>query len=119
GKPMLFANLNATPAFGLPGNPRAVIMLFWEYVLPFLRAMQGAQDPGPRTDHLPIEHILKVKGDRAEFRAALVTNGKVNLLADEGSHMLRSLIDANTIAFIPAKVRELKTGDMIEVHYIH
>lgn len=40
GKPMLFARLGNTPVFGLPGNPRAVMVLFLEYVLPFLRAMQ-------------------------------------------------------------------------------
>ncbi len=119
GKPMLFGKLEDTLVFGLPGNPRAVMVLFLEYVLPFLRAMQGAREPGPHTDHLPIEHELKVKGDRAEFRAALVANGKVKLLADEGSHMLGSITGANALAFIPANVRELKTGDMIEVHYIH
>ena len=119
GKPMLFAKLEGALVFGLPGNPRAVMVLFWEYVLPYLRAMQGAREPGPHTDHLPIEHELKVKGDRAEFRAALVANGKVKLLADEGSHMLGSITGANALTFIPANVRELKTGDMIEVHYIH
>jgi molybdopterin molybdotransferase len=118
GKPMLFAELNDTPVFGLPGNPRAVMVLFWEYVLPFLRAMQGALEHGPRTEHLPVGHGVKVKGDRAEFRASLVADGKVKLLADEGSHMLRSLIEAHALAFIPANVRELNAGDMIEVHYI-
>ncbi len=118
GKPMLFAKLDGTPVFGLPGNPRAVMVLFGEYVLPFLRAMQGAADPGPRIEHLPVEQALKVKGDRAEFRAALVMEGKVKLLADEGSHMLRSLTEANALAFVPADVRELKAGDTIEVHYI-
>lgn len=119
GKPMLFAKLDGTPVFGLPGNPRAVMVLFWEYVLPALRAMQGALEPGPRSEHLPLEHELKVKGDRAEFRAALVAGGNVELLADEGSHMLRSLTEANALAFIPSEVRVLGKGDLIEVHYIH
>ena len=119
GRPMLFAKLDGTPVFGLPGNPRAVMVLFWEYVLPVLRAMQGALEPWPRTEHLPLEHELKVKGDRAEFRAALVAGGNVELLADEGSHMLRSLTEANALAYIPAEVRELVKGDLIEVHYIH
>ncbi|MCI1752091.1 MAG: molybdopterin molybdotransferase MoeA [Flavobacteriales bacterium] len=118
GKPMLFARLESTPVFGLPGNPRAVMVLFWEYVLPFLRAMQSAAHPRPRTEFLPIEHALKLKGDRAEFRAALAANGKVKLLADEGSHMLRSLVEANVLAYIPAELRELKTGDQVEVHFI-
>ncbi|MEO7080865.1 MAG: molybdopterin molybdotransferase MoeA, partial [Flavobacteriales bacterium] len=119
GKPMLCARLNNTMVFGLPGNPRAVMVLFHEYVLPFLRAMQGAAQPWMRSDLLPITAPLQLKGNRAEFRAAKVTDGKVELRKDEGSHMLLSLTEANAIAFIPADVRELRTGEPIEVHYIH
>ncbi len=118
GKPMLFAVWDKTIVFGLPGNPRAVMVLFWEYVLPFLRAMQGAKDPWLKTDHVPLSHAVNVKGDRAEFRAAQVKGGKVTLLADEGSHMLRSLVDADALAYIPANVRALREGDPIEVHFL-
>jgi len=118
GKPMLFAKMEGTPVFGLPGNPRAVMVLFWEYVAPFIRATQAAKEPWMTTDRLPIAQALLVKGDRAEFRAAHVARGTVRLLADEGSHMLRSLAEANALAFIPAEVRELKAGDPVEVHYI-
>ncbi len=118
GKPMLFAMLNGKPVFGLPGNPRAVMVLFWEYVLPFLRAMQGAKDPWLVTDHLPITHLLEVKGDRAEFRAAQVRSGKVTLLRDEGSHMLRSLVDADALAYLPATQRTWGLGDLVEIHYL-
>lgn len=117
GKPMLLAVLDGTAVFGLPGNPRAVMVLFLEYVAPFLRAMQGCAAPWLRSDVLPIDRELRVKGDRAEFRAARVEGGSVKLLADEGSHKLRSLTEANAIAFIPAEVRELKKGDPLEVHY--
>jgi len=118
GKPMLFAQWDKTFVFGLPGNPRAVMVLFWEYVLPFLRAMQGAKDPWLKTDHVPLAHDVQVKGDRAEFRAAQVKGGKVTLLADEGSHMLRSLVDADALAYIPAEARALREGDPIEIHYL-
>ena len=118
GKPMLFAMLNDTPIFGLPGNPRAVMVLFHEYVAPFIRATQGAAEPWMRMDRSPILQAVSMKGNRAEFRAALVANGNVRLLADEGSHMLRSLTEANALAYIPAEVREIKKGEPVEVHYI-
>lgn len=118
GKPMLFASLNGVPVFALPGNPRAVMVLFWEYVLPFLRAMQGAADPWPKRDILPITHTVHVKGERAEFRAARVKDGRVTLLADEGSHMLRTLVEADALACIPAAVRTLAPGDPVEIHYL-
>jgi molybdopterin molybdotransferase len=119
GKPMLFARLGDTPVFGLPGNPRAVMVLFLEYVKPFLRAMQGSMAPWMRSEELPLAHAASMKGDRAEFRAARVKDGQVELLRDEGSHMLRSLTEAHALAFIPADVRELKEGDILEVHYTH
>lgn len=118
GKPMLFATLNGKPVFGLPGNPRAVMVLYQEYVLPYLRAMQGSTDPWPRTDHVPLAQALTVKGDRAEFRAARLEAGRVRLLADEGSHMLRSLIDADALVYLPTEKRSWNEGDMIEVHLL-
>ncbi len=118
GKPMLFATLGGVPVLALPGNPRAVMVCFWEYVLPFLRAMQGAEDPWGRREHLPLAHVVKVKGDRAEFRAAQVRGGQVHLLRDEGSHMLRSLVEADALAYLPSDRREWSSGDPMEVHYL-
>lgn len=118
GKPMLFAEVGGVPFFGLPGNPRAVFVLMHVFVLPFLRAMQGASDPWSKSERLPIAQAITVKGARAEFRAARVEGGRVTLLADEGSHMLRSLIDADGLAYIPASVRGLQAGDAIEVRYL-
>ena len=118
GKPMLFAMLDGVPVFGLPGNPRAVMVLFWEYVLPFLRKLMGAADPFLRSEHLPLAEGLTVKGDRTEFRAACVREGRVELLRDEGSHMLRSLVEAEALAVIPSDQRDLRPGDRLEVHYL-
>ncbi|MBL0037281.1 MAG: molybdopterin molybdotransferase MoeA [Flavobacteriales bacterium] len=118
GKPMLFTSIGEKPIVALPGNPRAVMILFWEFVLPFLRAMQGARDPWLRTEHLPIMHAVTLKGDRAEFRAAQVKDGRVTLLADEGSHMLRSLVDADVLAYFPATMRTVNTNETVEVHHL-
>lgn len=118
GKPMLFATVNGRPFFGLPGNPRAVMILFWEYVLPYLRAMQGAHEPWLRCSEQPVDGAIEVKGDRSEFRAARVVNGRVKLLTDEGSHMLRSLVLANALVYLPAHRRTWKAGDLVEVHHL-
>lgn len=118
GKPMLFATYKDKPVFGLPGNPRAVMVLFWQYVLPFLRASQCARDPWLRSDKVPLAQGLMAKGDRAEFHPARMMGGRVELLTDEGSHMLRSLVDAEVLVYIPADRREWKEGEVIEVHYL-
>lgn len=118
GKPMLFATVQGKPFFGLPGNPRAVMILFWEYVLPYLRAMQGAHEPWLRCSELPVDDVITVKGDRAEFRAARVVNGRVKLLSDEGSHMLRSLVLANALVYLPVHQRTWKAGGLVEIHHL-
>lgn len=118
GKPMFFATLNGKHIFGLPGNPRAALVLYYEYVRPFLQAICHRADPYLRSERLPMSTGLTVKGDRAEFRAASVSNGHVELLSDEGSHMLRTLVVANALAYLPAVQREWKAGDLVEVHYL-
>src|SRR5690606_33969960 len=79
GKPMLFATHGNTAIIGLPGNPRAVMILFWEYVLPAIRAMMGAKEPFLRSDFLPLSSPITLKGERSEFRAAKAKNGSVEL----------------------------------------
>jgi molybdopterin molybdotransferase len=118
GKPMLFAMLKDVPVFALPGNPRAVLICAWEYVIPYLRAMQGAQQPLLEQDRLPLSHAVEVKGNRAEFRAARVSEGRVRLLADEGSHMLRSFMEANAIVYLPEQQRRWETNATVEVHHL-
>lgn len=118
GKPMLFARLGNTVIFGLPGNPRAVMIAWYEYVLPYLRAMQGATDPWLRSERLPISAAVQLKGARAEFRAAEVSRGVVHLLADQGSHMLSNLITAQALAYFPSSMRALDAGDLVELHYL-
>ena len=118
GKPMLFATLNGKPVFALPGNPRAVLMLFYMYVVPYMRAMQGATDPWLRSHLLPLLHEVNVKGERAEFRAAVVKDGHVMMLADEGSHMLRSLVGAEALAYLPAGKRAWSVGDRVQVYFL-
>lgn len=118
GKPMLFGTIGDRPLFALPGNPRAVFVLFHAYVRPFLRAMRGAREPFVMVEHLPVTTAVMVKGARAEFRAARVRGGRVMLLKDEGSHMLRSLMEADALAYLSGDQRSWQVGDPVEVHYL-
>ena len=114
GKPMLFAQLGITPVIGLPGNPRAVFVLCYVYVLPFLRAMSGI--PWSYCERSPLTEAVEKKGDRAEFRAARIANGAIELLRDEGSHMLRSLIEANALVYLPADRSHWAQNDPVQFY---
>jgi len=118
GKPMLLGRRNDALVIGLPGNPRAVLVLFWEFVLPAIRAMQGASDPWPHTDRLPLSTSVQLKGERAEFRAAQVQQGMATLLEDQGSHMLASLLEADALVYFPSSARAVSGSDLVEVHYL-
>jgi molybdopterin molybdotransferase len=118
GKPMLFAELNGKPILGLPGNPRAVLVLSYMYGLPMLRRMQRAGHPGLVSEVLPLGEALLMRGQRHEFRAAKVRDGAVYLLDVEGSHMLTSMVPANALVEVPKGERAWKAGDRIRVHYL-
>ena len=42
----------------------------------------------------------------------------MTLLADEGSHMLRSLVDADALAYFPATMRTVNANEPVEIHHI-
>ncbi len=115
GKPMLFATIDALPVIGLPGNPRAVLVLFDVYVRSIIRALQGACDPGPREEMLPLAAALRRKGDRDEFRGARVREGRVELLRDEGSHLLGGLVGSDALCHLEAERTQLEAGEPVRV----
>ena len=118
GKPMLFATLGNKAVFGLPGNPRAVLVAWHLYVLPFLRAMQGMVHPWPTTGKLSLAQAVRWKGGRTEFRAGLLRDGQVELLPDEGSHMLVGMTVADVLVELPPEGGELPQGAVVRVHHL-
>ncbi|HRD53213.1 MAG TPA: molybdopterin-binding protein, partial [Flavobacteriales bacterium] len=118
GKPMLFATVDGKPVFALPGNPRAVLVCWYAYVLPFLRTMQGASSRPHADIGLPLAHAFESTGDRAAFRAAIIRDGKVELLPDEGSHMLTTLVHADALAYFPIGTRSWAAGDPVELIHL-
>ena len=116
GKPMLAARCGNTLVLALPGNPRAVLVGWHLFVRPVIRAMQGAVDPWPRHEALPLAQGVRWKGGRTEFRAGRLEKGRVHLLADEGSHMLLGLTRADALVELPAEGGTLQAGDEVIVH---
>ncbi len=118
GKPMLFARKGRTRVFALPGNPRAVLVGWHLYVRPFIKAMQGTQQPWMHHEMLPLDQDVTWNGVRADFRAAVVRNGSVQLLRDEGSHMLAGMVAAEVLVELPLGSNALRKGEAVRVHYL-
>lgn len=67
GKPLLVATRGSQIVIGLPGNPVSSLVTAHLFLLPLLRAMQGARDPLPRRIVARLAEDLGPGADRREF----------------------------------------------------
>lgn len=118
GKPLLFARKGSKYIFGLPGNPRAVFVGFWEYVLPIINSLQGNAAISLKRIECQLAHDHNKRGERAEFLAGRIIQDKVEVLKGQNSHMLLSLIGADGLIYIPKEASGVKAGEKVEMHLL-
>ena len=126
GMPQAFGFLGAgvhqVPCFGLPGNPVSAYVSFEVFVRPALRRLQG------RTD-LNRPRVTAVFDNDVTSPAHKVSFLRVTLRRDDGvwravptgpqgSGILRSLVDADGLAEVPADVTRLAAGERAVVHLL-
>jgi len=119
GKPMYFGKAGAKTAFGLPGNPRSVMMCYFEYVYPFIQLLMGNQHPWLTTIALPLndKHTKKDDG-KVHFLAAGIQNNKVVLLDKQASHMLQSLALAQAIVILDENDHCTNQNELVNIHLL-
>ncbi len=116
GKPLLFSKKEDKAAFGLPGNPRAVMICFYQYVLPYLNAMAGKSSYQlTEAVFASANNYKKKDDDRTHFLAGKINGNEVELLEIQGSHMMMSLAAADCLAVNPEDTLEIKKGDLVNV----
>ena len=117
GKPLLFAKKGSKAAFGLPGNPRAVYVCFYQYVYPYIRSTMGANAPFLKFINLPLAHDYSKNNDKkVHFIDAIIKNGCVELMNKQSSHMLKSAAEADGLAEVPEAKKHLSKGDLVKLH---
>ena len=102
GKPFALGQFNKTPVMGLPGNPAAVVVTFYQLARNFLWAIQGA-------DAQPLM-ILKGKAAfatkksiaRTEFLRARFNDGDIEIFNNQSSGVLSSSSWSDGFACVPA-----------------
>lgn len=119
GKPLLFTRHKNKFVFGLPGNPRAALMCFYEYVLPFINGCMGNSKPFMTTCFMPLTQDFKKKGDRLHFLIGEIEQKGIKVLTGQGSHMMHSFCHGNAIVLLPAEKSEFKQGELVEVHLLN
>lgn len=124
GRPMAFGRVgkdaHSAWLFGLPGNPVAVMVSFYEFVRDALLKMMGVHPlvPLPRF-RVPCVTSLKKRPGRSEFQRGILfcENGewKVRPTHAQGSGILRSMSEANCIIVLGHEQSSLAAGEMVSV----
>lgn len=120
GRPMAFGRLGKAWLFGLPGNPVAVLVSFYQIVLDALVKLQGV-DPLPARPSFRVpcaDAIHKITGRREFPRGVLFQEDgqwRVKLSGNQGSGVLHSMMEANCFIILPEDGGHVAAGDLVEV----
>lgn len=119
GKPLLYSSKNALKAFGLPGNPRAVLMCFYLYVLPLLDQMEGNQSVGLPKLSLQLASAYRRKPDgKVHFVTGQLTTEGLQIEGGQQSHMLQSFAKAELIVELPSEPESFEVGDTLKCYWV-
>jgi molybdopterin molybdotransferase len=121
GRPMAFGRIGDAYFFGLPGNPVAVMVTFYEFVGDALLALAGRTDdftlPLVR---VPCASALRKKPGRTEFQRGILARGPggdwtVRVTGGQGSGVLRSMSEANCFIVLEHERGDVAPGDLVSV----
>ncbi len=120
GRPLACGMVNNCRFFGLPGNPVAVMVTFYEFVQPTIKRMMGCRHTEtPRFMVTSKEAIRKVPG-RIEYQRGILTTSELGIVSvattgKQGAGRLSSMCLANCLIVLPAECDGVKPGDSVQV----
>jgi molybdopterin molybdotransferase len=119
GRPMAFGRIGDAFLFGLPGNPVAVMVTFYQFVRDALLHMSGRSDePFPLLKAVAAENLRKVPG-RTEYQRGILfkeqDEWKVRTTGQQGSGVLRSMSEANCFIVLEHERGQVKAGEPVSV----
>ena len=121
GMPQGFGTIgpDATPVFGLPGNPVSALVSFEAFVRPALRKMLGATPLERPRVRAVASTVLRAPAGKVAFLRVLLEVRKgayvVTPVSGAGSHLLAGMARANALAIVPVGVQEIAAGDPVDV----
>ncbi|MBI1176177.1 molybdopterin molybdenumtransferase MoeA [bacterium] len=102
GKPFVYGRLGKAYFFGLPGNPVSAAVTFLLLVRPALIRFQGGAETGLRRIQGRLAKAIRNPGNRRHFvRAAVDSDGCIDPVGMQGSHVLSGLGQAAGIIDVP------------------
>jgi molybdopterin molybdotransferase len=131
GRPMAFGRIQPDGAerpgawlFGLPGNPVAVMVTFYQFVRPALLKLAGVSPvtPFPAFPARCVEAMKKGRG-RTEFQRGILfmEDGEwcVRPTGAQGSGVLRSMADADCFIVLEHDREKVGAGDTVMVQVMN
>ncbi|MCW5222990.1 molybdopterin molybdenumtransferase MoeA [Verminephrobacter aporrectodeae subsp. tuberculatae] len=106
--------------FGLPGNPVAVMVTFLAFVRPALLRMMACTRPAPPLLRAISTEALRKKAGRTEYQRGSVSTAPdgtlhVRTTGNQGSGVLRSMVQANGLIVLHHDQGPVAVGDPVDV----
>ncbi|MGH8549154.1 MAG: molybdopterin molybdotransferase MoeA [Methylococcales bacterium] len=121
GRPLTFACVGSKAFFGLPGNPVAVMVTYYQFVWPALRKLMGIAAPSRllTINARSLDRIRKKPG-RTEYQRGILERTEtgqwtVRLTGRQGSGILRSMSLANAFIVLPHDAASIEEGEEVAV----
>lgn len=124
GRPLAYGKIGGAHFFGLPGNPVAVMVTFYQFVREALLILMGQPNPAA----LPIFNVtctesIKKQAGRTEFQRGILfadTDGswKVRPTGAQGSAILSSMSLANCFIVLNESIGNLEAGTKVQVQVL-
>jgi molybdopterin molybdotransferase len=124
GRPMAFGSIQGDQhravLFGLPGNPVAVMVTFYQFVRNALLAMSGATQVAPPMMQAKTVEAIRKRPGRTEFQRGILSTdatGKrtVRITGAQGSGVLRSMSEADCFIVLAHDQENIQSGDTVGV----
>ena len=120
GRPMAVGRLGNCILFGLPGNPVAVMVTFLAFVKPALIQMMGGLPSSTPYLRAKSAVALRKKPGRTEYQRGFVRalpDGtlQVDAAGNQGSGVLRSMVEANGLIVLHHHQSNVAAGDELDV----
>lgn len=124
GRPMAFGSIQGDQhravLFGLPGNPVAVMVTFYQFVRNALLAMSGAAQVAPPMMQAKTVEAIRKRPGRTEFQRGILSTDAsgsrtVRITGAQGSGVLRSMSEADCFIVLAHDQENIQAGDTVGV----
>ena len=120
GRPLTFGRIGNAAYFGLPGNPVAVMVTFYQFVQPALRRLAGETVTEPLVVNAVCDEALRKRPGRSEYlrgQLSVAPDGQLHVsrTGSQGSGILTSMSRANCFIVLPDECGGVAVGGAVQV----